>query len=160
MQAVIFTGIQGTGKSTFFKDFLFRTHVLVSLDLFKTRTREKKFFDLCIQTRSRFAVDNTNPAPSDRERYILPAKEKGYEIIGCHFVSDLDSALKRNSARPAKEIVPERGVRATLKKMKPPGFNEGFDKIYRVEIDEKGFRVSDAQGNGVLPHPLFRPRVG
>ncbi|MBN1315005.1 MAG: hypothetical protein JXA42_06040 [Anaerolineales bacterium] len=37
MQAVIFIGIQATGKSTFFKERFFNTHVRISLDLLKTR---------------------------------------------------------------------------------------------------------------------------
>jgi predicted kinase len=41
MEAVIFVGIQGTGKSTFYKERFFDTHVRINLDMLKTRHREK-----------------------------------------------------------------------------------------------------------------------
>src|SRR4051812_8782542 len=37
MEAVILIGIQGSGKSTFYRERFFDTHVRVSLDLLKTR---------------------------------------------------------------------------------------------------------------------------
>jgi predicted kinase len=36
MEAVIFTGLQATGKSSFFKERFFSTHVRISLDLLRT----------------------------------------------------------------------------------------------------------------------------
>ena len=33
MEAIIFTGIQATGKSTFYKQNFFNSHVRISLDL-------------------------------------------------------------------------------------------------------------------------------
>ena len=41
MEAVILIGIQGAGKSTFYKDRFFNTHVRINLDMLKTRHREK-----------------------------------------------------------------------------------------------------------------------
>ncbi|MFP4680787.1 MAG: hypothetical protein ACLFQB_09940 [Chitinispirillaceae bacterium] len=158
MQAVIFTGIQGCGKSTFYKTFLFRTHVRISLDLLKTRHRETRFLDLCLKTRSRFTVDNTNPTAGDRRKYIIPARKLGYEVICCYFTSDLESALKRNFSRYSKEVVPEKGLRATFRKLKPPAFEEGFDRIYLIGIEKNGqYRIENTGRSEVLPFPLFRP---
>jgi predicted kinase len=61
MEAVIFCGIQGAGKSTFFKKHFFQTHVRISLDLLRTRHREKVFLTACLESGQRFVVDNTNP---------------------------------------------------------------------------------------------------
>jgi len=36
MEAVIFTGIQAVGKSTFYKEHFFTTHVRINLDMLKT----------------------------------------------------------------------------------------------------------------------------
>jgi len=39
MEAIIFIGIQATGKSTFYKDNFFKTHIRINLDMLKTRKR-------------------------------------------------------------------------------------------------------------------------
>ena len=39
MQAVIFIGIQGSGKTTFYRDRFFNTHFRINLDMLKTRHR-------------------------------------------------------------------------------------------------------------------------
>ncbi len=40
MEAVMFSGIQATGKSTFFQQRFFNTHVRINLDMLKTRNRD------------------------------------------------------------------------------------------------------------------------
>lgn len=76
MEALIFCGIQATGKSTFYKERFFNSHVRISMDLLNTRHKEKRFLDMCIELQQRFVVDNTNPTIADRQRYILlPAKQ-------------------------------------------------------------------------------------
>ena len=57
-------GIQGAGKSTFFKERFFDTHVRINLDMLKTRHREAILLDACIRAKQRFVVDNTNVRPS------------------------------------------------------------------------------------------------
>ena len=61
MEAVVFVGLQGSGKSSFFKERFFSTHVRISLDLLKTRHREQRFLEACLSTEQRFVIDNTNP---------------------------------------------------------------------------------------------------
>ncbi len=78
MEAVIFIGVQGAGKSSYFREQFFSTHVRVSLDLLKTRHREGRFLDLCLETGQRFVIDNTNPTRGERSRYIVPAREAGF----------------------------------------------------------------------------------
>lgn len=75
MEAVIFVGLQASGKSTFYKEHFFLTHVRVNLDMLKTRHREKRFLETCIETGQRFVVDNTNPSRAEREVYIRAAKD-------------------------------------------------------------------------------------
>jgi hypothetical protein len=40
-QAVIFIGVQASGKSTFYMDRFFRTHMRINLDMLHTRNRER-----------------------------------------------------------------------------------------------------------------------
>ena len=39
-ECIIFVGIQGSGKSTFYKENFFKTHVRINLDMLKSRNRE------------------------------------------------------------------------------------------------------------------------
>jgi predicted kinase len=138
MQAIIFIGIQATGKSTFFKEKFFDSHVRISLDVLKTRSREKLFLDACLQSGQKFVVDNTNPTMEDRKRYIAPAKAANFEVVGYYFESKLTDSLQRNRQRLGKQLIPERGVLATYHKLQLPALNEGFDKLYYVQIDASG----------------------
>ncbi len=80
MEAIIFCGIQATGKSTFFKERFFRTHLHLSLDLLRTRHRLSTFMDTCLNTQLPFVIDNTNPTRAEREPYIRAAKARQYKV--------------------------------------------------------------------------------
>ena len=67
---VIMMGIQGSGKSTFYHNFLAKNFVRVNLDTLKTRNQEKLLIEDCIKQGKSFVVDNTNPTKADREIYI------------------------------------------------------------------------------------------
>jgi predicted kinase len=140
-QAVIFIGVQATGKSTFFKDRFADTHVRINLDMLKTRQREKIILEACLEAHQSFVVDNTNPTVEDRQRYILPAKAAHFEVIGYYFQAELSALLKRNQGRVDKPPIPVAGVQAAYHKMEIPSAVEGFDKLLYVKIDAQGLFV-------------------
>lgn len=88
MHAIIFCGIQASGKSTFYREHFFNTHMRISLDLLRTRNRENRFLELCLQTQLPFVVDNTNPTAAERARYIALAKAARYKVT-CYFLSQV-----------------------------------------------------------------------
>lgn len=143
MEVVIFCGIQATGKSSFYKERFFNSHVRISLDLLKTRHREKSFIELCYFTEKPFVVDNTNPQIKDREMYIRQAKEKKAKIIGYYFQSKLDESLKRNENRIEAEFIPTIGIKGTYNKLELPSYNEGFDELYYVQIVNDRFEIKN-----------------
>ncbi len=49
MEAVLFIGIQATGKSSFYLERFSRTHVRINLDMLKTRHRETLLLKACLQ---------------------------------------------------------------------------------------------------------------
>ncbi|GAB4386314.1 MAG: hypothetical protein Kow00121_52690 [Elainellaceae cyanobacterium] len=144
MQAVIFAGIQASGKSTFYSYRFFQTHLRINLDMLKTRHREKRLLETCLEIGQPFVVDNTNPTPVDRNRYIEPAQRYRFRIIGYYFEPDLVGSIQRNQTRTLKQQVPEKGIRGTYRQLVIPGYAEGFDELYRVRlIPEREFAVEN-----------------
>src|SRR5436309_2949529 len=110
MEAVIFVGLQGAGKSTFFKERFFTTHVRVNLDMLKTRNRENRLVQACIETRQPFVVDNTNATRTERAVYIQAAKDAGFRVVGYYFQSRVEDCKRRNDQRPLPQQVPLKGI--------------------------------------------------
>ena len=138
MEAVILMGIQGSGKSTFFRQRLFDTHVRINLDMLRTRRREKLLFEACLAAGQRLAVDNTNPTREDRARYIPAAKAAGFKVVGYFFESDLAECHKRNQQRQGKKLIPYGGLLHALKRLEMPSLDEGFDELYHVKVAPDG----------------------
>ena len=136
MQAVILIGLQGSGKSTFYREKFSNTHVRISLDVLKTRSREMALVKQCLELRKNFVIENTNLALAERARYIVPARAAGYEIAGYFLGCKIKDCLKRNKDR--KDRVPPGALFATWKKLVLPSFEEGFDSLFYVGIDPSG----------------------
>lgn len=144
MEAVIFIGIQGTGKSSFYQERFFHTHVRVNSDMLKTKHRLRVLFDACLEARQAFVLDNTNVTKEVRAEFISRSKAAGFRVVGYYFRSDIASALARNSERASVARIPDRGVLGTYKKLEMPKRDEGFDALYYVQIDPAGqFQVEE-----------------
>lgn len=142
MEAVIFVGIQGAGKSTFFKQRFSDSHIRINLDMLRTRHRERLIFTACLGAKQKIVIDNTNLTREEREKYIFIAKEFGFKIVGCYFQTNLAKAIERNSQREGRTRVPETVLCGASNRLQIPSFAEGFDELYYVRInDENQFVV-------------------
>ena len=144
--AVILMGIQGSGKSEFYRRYLAEEYVRINLDTLHTRNREKQLLQECLDEGKNFAVDNTNPTKEDRQRYITPAKETGYNVIGYFMESKLQECIKRNNLREGKEKLPPQAIAATSNRLQMPSCEEGFDELYFVANDGKNMTISPWRG--------------
>jgi predicted kinase len=138
MEAVIFVGVQGAGKTSFYRQHFFDTHLRISLDMLRTRHREQIIFTACLAAKQPFVVDNTNPLPSDRARYISQARSAGFRVLAYFFETSLKDAIRRNNQRSGKQKIPVPAIAGTLRKIQPPSLEEGFDAIHRVTISPEG----------------------
>lgn len=135
MEMVLFIGVPGSGKSTFYQERFADTHVHINLDTLKTRHREMAFIQACIAAKLSCVVDNTNVSAQERARYIPLARQAGYQVVGYFFRSNLAEASQRNRQRTGKALVPEKGMRARFQRLELPLVSEGFDQLYYVRID-------------------------
>jgi predicted kinase len=144
MEAVIFIGIQGTGKSSFYQEQFFQTHVRINSDMLKTRNRLRVLFNACLEAQQSFVLDNTNVSKAVRGEFIAMSKAAGFRVVGYYFRSDIASALARNSEREGSARIPDLGVLGTYNQLEIPEPAEGFDALYYVRIDPAGkFQVEE-----------------
>ena len=143
MECIIFTGLQASGKSTFYLEHFYKTHIRINLDMLKKRKREDIFLEACVEGNQRVVIDNTNPSIEERAKYIELFKKHHFKIIGYYFKTDLEICLERNAKRIGKENIPERGVRSTFYKMVKPTYIEGYDELYKVKIVDNRTVISE-----------------
>ncbi|MBC6470657.1 ATP-binding protein [Actinomadura alba] len=161
-EVAILIGLQGSGKSTFFRDRLAGTHVHVSKDELGKRHRQRRqmrLIDEALTARRNVAVDNTNPSPEEWDPLIAMAREHGARVTGYWFPPDVPGSVRRNAARPPKTRVPDVGIFATVNRLRRPRRSDGFDELRVVRFDgaggfdvtamnEAGDRQEDAERHG------------
>ncbi|MFP2929582.1 AAA family ATPase [Pyxidicoccus sp. 3LG] len=148
MELVVFIGLQGSGKSGFFKQRFADTHVLVSKDLWpharRKEARQQRYISEALAAGRSVVVDNTNPSPEVRAPLVALGREHGAHVVGYYFASNLEQCLARNAGRQGRARVPEVGLFATAKLLRRPTAAEGFDALYFVTLTPEGvFRVED-----------------
>lgn len=143
LQGIIFIGPQASGKSTFYLEKFYKTHVRLSMDMLKTRHRENLLFNACLTAKQPVVIDNTNPTKLDRKKYIEGFKKHHFEVIGYYFSSSLDDCLNRNALRKDKENIPDIGIKGTYNKLEVPDYEEGFERLFHISLNHKSFNVTD-----------------
>ena len=141
MEAIVLCGVQASGKTTLYRDRFLASHVRISMDLLRTRAREAAFLELCLQTRMPFVVDNTNPTPAERRRYVEPARAAGFRVIGYLVEVDATVALARNAERSGRARISASGVAGTAKRFIRPSASEGFDELWYATAAPDGWRI-------------------
>lgn len=137
-KTVILIGIPATGKSTFFRRRFNGAYTLISRDILNTWNREQLLMNECIRMHESFVVDNTNVRIVERDRFITPAKDAGYRVIGYYFSSKIQDALGRNRQREGDARIPDKGVLGRAAELEMPSKAEGFDELWYVRIDGNG----------------------
>jgi predicted kinase len=152
MEAVVLCGVQGSGKTSLYVERFVETHVRVSLDVLRTRNREEALVRLCLETGQRFVVDNTNPTPAERRRYVEPARAAGFRVVAYLVEIDVAEALARNAERPDRRRVRVAGVVGTGRRLQRPTPEEGFDELWHATAArDGGWRVEPLLVTPPLP---------
>ncbi len=157
----LFTGLQASGKSTFYAKHLSDRFAHISLDVLRTRNRERLAIEECLAASRSFVVDNTNPTRLERLRYFELVQGRGYTVIGCYFRSAIAECLERNAQRESAKRLPDKALAAVSKKLEIPCLDEGFAQLWYVRIQDSCFIVApwqeDKQECGQHDNPQERP---
>jgi predicted kinase len=135
MELLLFCGLQGAGKTTFYNRNFATTHLRISIDMLKTRRREQAILEACLRSGQRCVVDNTNPTLAERAAYIAAAHAHHFDVIAYYFSTSATLCLERNATRVGKARIVDKGVWATAAKLIAPSHSEGFSRIYNVDAE-------------------------
>ena len=141
MEAIIFIGLQASGKSSFYRQKFVDSHIRLNMDMLKTRYREQLLFNACLRAKQPVVIDNTNPTKADRQKYILPAITHQFKVSGYYLQSNVKECVRRNNLRQGKSKVPLVGILATAKKLELPSYKEGFERLFYVKITQSNLFV-------------------
>lgn len=152
MELVLFIGLQGAGKSSFYRARFAATHALVSKDLLKNNRRperrQRQLIAEALAEGTSVVVDNTNATAEARLPLIGLGRAAGARVVGYYFESRLEDCLRRNAQRVGKARVPDMALYATAKRLQRPSTDEGFDALFDVRLAEGSqFEVSAWQAD-------------
>ncbi len=145
-ELIVFTGLQASGKTTFYRERLATTHVHVSKDLWpnarKKEARQRRLIDEHLRAGRSFVVDNTNPTPVEREPLVAIGRALGAHVVSYLFVATVDDALRRNANREGRARIEDAGIYSVAKRFVLPSEAEGFHQRYEVRLGEGGFVIA------------------
>lgn len=134
-EAIIFIGLQGSGKTTYFMNHFAATHEHISRDIQGTAEREAAFSRECLRLGRSFVVDNTNATRLVRAPYIREAKAAGFDVLCYFFDTAVRTAIGRNNHRKDKKPIPVPAILRTAKRLEPPSLEEGIDQIRTIVVE-------------------------
>lgn len=150
LELVVLMGLQGAGKSSFFRHCFSDSHQIVSKDLMKNRKSKSAFQEKLIrqflEANTSVVVDNTNMTLRDREVLISIASQYQAKTILYYFPLSVADSLIRNKGENRKEVPPV-AIFSAAKSHIAPDQSENFDEIYLVYMESvEKFRVQRFKG--------------
>jgi predicted kinase len=146
MELVVLIGVPGAGKTGFYRERFAATHELVSKDLMRSARdrsrRQGELIEAALAHRRSVVIDNTNATRAERVDPIARGRAHGARVIGYCFAVDVREALARNAGRSGRARVPDVAVHVIARRLVPPSWDEGWDELWSVRLDERGFHVA------------------
>ncbi|HET8539961.1 MAG TPA: ATP-binding protein [Anaeromyxobacter sp.] len=156
MDLVVLSGLQGSGKSTFFGARFAASHAHVSQDRFPNARdkagRRRSLVEAAARAGRSAVVDDTNLSRERRGELVALSRELGIRPVLYWFPPDVRGSIARNARREGRARVPDVAIFAARKRLVPPDASEGFAAVFEVvPTPEGGFLVvprPDLAGGG------------
>ena len=146
MGIVIFIGLQGSGKSSFYRARFANSHLHLSKDNWPTASkreaRQQRLLREYLADEQNVVIDNTNITRARRAPLIEIAREYNAKVIGYYFESNIEECKTRNASREGRARVPDVAIYVTAAQLQAPSFDEGFDELYFVRLRDGTFEIS------------------
>lgn len=140
---VLFVGSPGSGKSTFWQNYMPK-YSRINRDTLKTKEKCYKVAEEEIKKGNSIIIDNTNPKADDRKYFIDLAKKYGYKVRCFQFLTTKEVCFhndyqrvsndKRNHLSGKAGSIP---IHSFFKYLEEPQPNEGFYQINKVNFIAK-----------------------
>jgi predicted kinase len=144
-ELVVFTGLQASGKTSFYRERFAATHVHVSKDAWPNarnkERRQQRLIEEHLRAGRSVVVDNTNPTPNEREPLIALGRAAEARLSSYSFVVTVEEALRRNATRQGRARIEEVGIFSVAKRLLAPSSAEAFDRFFEVTLTDAGFAV-------------------
>jgi bifunctional polynucleotide phosphatase/kinase len=134
-EMVVFVGWPASGKSSLYRNkFAPKGYVHINRDIIGTTEKCFKETKRAIEAGKSVAIDNTNPAASDREPYVELAKSKNISIRCIRMGTSREVAVHNNYFRVketdgAVRRIPAVAYNMFNKKLEEPVVAEGFNRV-------------------------------
>jgi len=148
-EVVVFVGSPGCGKSTFWKNYM-PEYVRVNNDTLKTPEKCQKVCKEALEQGKSAVIDNTNPTPDVRKRYISIAESFKVPVRCFYFEVEKERCLHNNQQRAANlhhlhlsSRVPKIPIHSFFKNSIKPTIKEGFSEVKVIEFKAGPFDNDD-----------------
>ncbi|KAL0104951.1 hypothetical protein PUN28_016531 [Cardiocondyla obscurior] len=136
-EVVLMVGSPGSGKSYFAKNYL-KEYQYVNRDTLGSWQKCTATVQQCLNQGKSIVVDNTNPDPASRQRYIEIAKKYNIPVRCFVMTTSIEHAKHNNKFReltdpshiPINEII----INSYVKNYVPPTLEEGFKEIIEINF--------------------------
>ena len=140
IEVVVFVGCPASGKSSFYRQHMAKSHNIVNRDQLGTW---QKCVDACgavVKSGRSVVIDNTNPDVESRKRYLDIAKKLQIPARCFVFTTSHSHALHNNKFReltnrdPKYKPVPDLAFNTFKSRFIEPTLEEGFTEIVKVQF--------------------------
>lgn len=138
-EVIVAVGFPASGKSTFFHAHVIpKGYVYVNRDTLGSWQNCVSACQRALKNGSSVAVDNTNPDPESRKRYVDVAKAAGVPCRCFHFSASLEQAKHNNRFREMTDSkhskVNDMVFHSYKKHYVAPALSEGFTEILQIHF--------------------------
>jgi len=135
----LFIGNYATGKTTFYNTYLKDT-AKIQVEEKVSRKTFQSIENMAISGLN-ITIDGNNPQKKDRKPIIETLKKKDYQIFAFYFCSITRDCIVRNRKR--RNTINENKIIKTEKLIELPNLEEGFSKIFYVELIDNNFNIEN-----------------
>ncbi|ROL49953.1 Bifunctional polynucleotide phosphatase/kinase [Anabarilius grahami] len=140
-EVIVAVGFPGSGKSTFFQTHIIpKGYAYVNRDMLGSWQHCVSACERALKEGQSVVVDNTNPDPESRKRYVDASQNAGVPCRCFNFTTSLEQAKHNNRFR---EMVPSATKHVHVndmvfhsykKKFVAPSLSEGFSEILQIHF--------------------------